>query len=107
MANSMTWPSPADSTARETGQSRSNDTMNANQYHRMALGLDQVLLLFNEASTELSADDVQLKHQLETIRSQFLKAESRQSLPSNTESAFATGTAADSDLTMAPWQKDR
>ena len=81
--------------------------MNANQYHRVLLGLDQVLILLNEASTHLSADEVRLKNQLEAIRSQVLKAESGHPFPFNTESAFAPGSTPDPNLTLAPWQTSR
>ena len=78
--------------------------MNANQYHRVLLGLDQVLILLNEASTHLSADEVRLKNQLEVIRSQVLKAESGHPFPFKTDSAFAPGSTPDPDLTLGPWQ---
>ena len=81
--------------------------MNANQYHRVLLGLDHVLFLLHEASADLSADDVRLKNQLEVIRSQVLKAESGHPFPFTTESAFAPGSTPDSDLTQAPWQTSR
>jgi hypothetical protein len=78
--------------------------MNGNPYHRVLLGLDQVLCLFNEASTNLSADEVRLKNQLEVIRSQVLKAESGHPFPFNTASAFVPGSTPDPNLTLAPWQ---
>jgi hypothetical protein len=77
--------------------------MHADNYHQVLVALDRALDVFAESSGQLAADDYQLKHQIELIRSKILKAESGIPFPFKGSSAFAPGAAPDPDLTKIPW----
>lgn len=77
--------------------------MNATQYHRILVGLDQALFGFHEAADNLSEDDYRVRSELEIIRSQILKAESGHPFPFRAR--VANEPDLDHDLTRAPWAK--
>jgi len=77
--------------------------MTAHNYHRILVTIDQALDVFAESAGHLSADDYQLKQQIEVIRSKILKAESGIPFPLRESSTFAQPTQADLEVTRAPW----
>lgn len=75
--------------------------MNNNQYHRVLLGLDEVLRTFGEAGHDLSEDDRIVKEELDVIRSKILKAESGHPFPF--KSRLTNEQDSTHDMTRAPW----
>lgn len=79
--------------------------MKSDNYHQIRVAIDRALAVFTESAGQLSADDYQLKHDIEVIRSRIYRAESATPFPRNVPPVSTSGTAGDPDLTKAPWYK--
>lgn len=75
--------------------------MKPDQYHRLLGALDVALATFQEHASDLSGDDLRLKHELEVMRSQILKAESGHPFPFEPRPSFAR--ASEFDMSRTPW----
>lgn len=76
--------------------------MKPHQYHRLLVELDRTLDVFDEATADFSAEDLQLRLRIATLRSQVLKAGSGHPFALD---ASAGAASMDPDLTPAPWTK--
>ena len=93
--------------------------MQSGHYHQIVDALDRALGVFAHAAGRLSADDYQMKREIELLRTKIVKAESRglsSTAPTPVSPApgqiapapgpvAPTAAAIDPQLTKAPWTK--
>ena len=81
--------------------------MKAEKYRQVIAAIDRALDIFAQSAGQLSADDLQMKSQLEQVRSKIVKAETGNPFPFKGSSPLPTATAPDPNITQAPWTKLR
>lgn len=78
--------------------------MTPDQYHQVLIGLDRALFVFHETPpTEITQDDLQLKMQIATVRSQVLRAESGHPFPLRSPHQATPPSDGDPELTPPPF----
>ena len=81
--------------------------MKAENYPRVMAAIDSALDVFAQSAGHLSADDLQMKSQLEQVRSKIVKAETGNPFSFKASAPLPAATAADPLITQAPWTKLR
>ena len=75
--------------------------MKPHQYHVLLTAFDRVLATFDQFAIDMSEDDSRVRHEIEVIRSQILRAESGHPFPF--KHRLLDEEEADFDMTRAPW----
>ena len=81
--------------------------MKAENYHQVMAAIDRALDVFAQSAGHLSAEDLQMKSQLEQVRGKIVKAETGNPFPFKGSAPLPPATAPDPHLTQAPWTKLR